>query len=67
MIEIKDKEGNILLKTDKNVKDLIFTFKGKLQEITTFKLEGGMGDCNPTVHIYDSLLEILYRYWWGFE
>jgi len=64
MIEIKDKEGKVFLKTDKNLKDLIFVFEGKLQEITEFKLtEKGNFDHK----IKQSLFEILYEWYWNQE
>jgi len=61
MIEIKDKEGKVLFKTEKNPKDLIFVFEGKLQEITDFKISEV---CNFDHKIEQSLFKILYKWHW---
>ena len=61
MIKITDKEGNILLETNKKPKDLHFNFEGDVQSITTFELSQ---HTNFQVNISETLLEILYQYHW---
>jgi len=65
MIEIKDKKGNSLFKTDLKPEDLTISFQGELQKITIFPLEDNK-DNSPIVKLIDeSLKDILYNYWWG--
>ena len=61
MIEIKDKSGKSLFKTDKNPKDLFISYTGNLQNITLFELDE---DEDPIININKSLLEIFYKYYW---
>lgn len=64
MIEIKDKEGKTLFKTELKPKNLFLTFTGLLQEITDFSLDDR--NDNPDIKINElSLKEMLYKCWWG--
>ena len=64
MIEIKDKEGKSLFKTELEPKDLTILYDGDIQGVTSFEID----EChNCTIKINESLLELLYKYWWGNE
>ena len=62
MIEIKDKEGKSLFKTELEPKDLNILYDGNLQGVTSFELDD---DENCVIKLNESLLRLLYGYWWG--
>lgn len=65
MIEIKDKEGKSLFKTELEPKDLMILYDGNIQGITSFELDNDESNCN--IKLNKSLLELLYGYWYGDE
>jgi hypothetical protein len=62
-IVIKDETGKSLLKTDKDLKDLFFSYVGGIDKITPFDVEPE----DYPITIDESLLDLLYKYWWGTE